>query len=89
MNQDQKVNAYIDISQFWLKPEAGQKPVTVHYVWEKWGKDLGLTRNTIAAAYRGELDRARVLNQVKLRSLCSLMAGRSVSLDEIVVERES
>lgn len=83
-----EVKAYIDIRPFWVQEDGKNK--TVNFVWEHYGKDLGLNRYTITQALGGELETIKVSNLKRLRELCSALSGRSVALEEMIrIEEES
>ena len=78
------VEAYLDISRYWLKDAAGQ-PKTVNSVYEDIkGTPNEVGRNTLRLALEGKLDRGYFSNQVKLARLCSEWSGRKVTLNDIV-----
>lgn len=77
---------YFDISKFW--PSEGGVPLSVNSVFERFrGTAHQVPYRTLRGAYEGTLDRAQAGTLVNLRAIASRLAGREVSLDEIVMER--
>lgn len=77
------LRVHIDISRYWLKDQNGE-PRTVNSIYEEIkGTPDEVGRNTLRLALDGTLDRGYFSNLVKLARLCSIWAGRTVSIDEI------
>lgn len=80
------MNHVFDISKFW--PSEGGIPLSVNAVFEGFrGTAHQVSYRTLRGAYEGTLDRAQAGTLVRLRAIASQLAGREVSLDEIVVEK--
>jgi hypothetical protein len=78
------VDAFVDISQWWPKDEAG-KPLSVYEVHRGFeGTSNQITRHTLTVARDGKLAKADIANIVKLARICSHISGKSVTVDDII-----
>ncbi|WP_228059232.1 hypothetical protein [Nostoc sp. LEGE 06077] len=72
----QKMASYVDLSKFWTD----DKNLTI----QKAHEMTGIDKRTLSVAKRGFLDRCQIETLIKLQAFASELAGRKVSLEEMV-----
>ena len=78
------VKAYIDISKFWPREPDGQMK-SVYSVWQIFqGTEIQINRLPLTNARDGKMASADVTNIFKLSKICSVLAGKPVSIEEII-----
>jgi len=80
--------AYVDISRWWLKDTDGE-PLSVYAVHQKiLGTANEVSRHTLTRARDGLLEKADISNLKALARLCSVWSGKTVTVDDLIVEEE-
>ncbi|MGL4620937.1 MAG: hypothetical protein ACRCZS_18055 [Chroococcidiopsis sp.] len=80
--------AYVDISRWWLKDSDGE-PLSVYAVHQKiLGTANEVSRHTLTRARDGLLEKADISNLKALARLCSAWCGKTVTVDDLIVEEE-
>jgi hypothetical protein len=88
VEDEQSVNVYVDISEYWLKNLDGS-PRSVNSVFEDIrDTEYEVGRNTLRLALEGRLDRGHFKNLYVLAQLASKWSGKKVSVGDLLKFRE-
>lgn len=79
----------VDIGRWWLKNEQGE-PLSVYAVHQAIeGTPDEVSRHTLTRARDGLLEKGDFSNLKALARLCSKWSGKSITVDDLIVEKAS
>ena len=88
VEDEQSVNVYVDISEYWLKNLDGS-PRSVNSIYEEIrGTEYEVGRNTLRLALEGRLDRGHFKNLFVLAQLASKWSSQKVSVEDLLKSQE-